>query len=72
MAKPRKVDILRGDVVELAVRWWEGRRPLAYTRQQHLANPTVNAWNSQPDQELAAAVGAYVSEMLSAAKRGRA
>lgn len=35
------------NVVIAAVQWWEGRRPISYTEEDHIENPCVNCNNDR-------------------------
>lgn len=43
----------------VAKTWWRGRRPVGWTKAQHLANPTVNC-TGKHELALAAAVAKWV------------
>lgn len=50
-------------VVQAAVKWWESHRPLAFSEQEHLANPTINMCGDLPGQHaLARAVSSLIKE----------
>lgn len=41
---------------QAARKWWEMHRPVGWTLEQHLANPTINTTASEADRALARAV----------------
>lgn len=43
----------------VAKTWWRGKRPIGWTKSQHLANPTVNC-TGKHELSLAAAVAKWV------------
>ena len=47
---------LADKIVEAAMAWWRGRRPLEYSLRQHLSNPTINTMNDS-ERKLARACG---------------
>jgi hypothetical protein len=51
-------DALR--VIRAAEKWWDSKCPLSFTKEEHVANPTVNC-TSDSQNVLAQAVAAYVS-----------
>jgi hypothetical protein len=52
----------RGRAVLLAARrWWESKRPLTWTLEQHLAAPRVNCAGSGAEDRLALAVAARIT-----------
>ena len=46
-------------LIEAAVAWWQGRRPLGWDQDTHLAYPQVNTAGPY-EQDLADAVAAYL------------
>ena len=44
-----------------ALNWWKSKRPLAYTKANHLKNPTINCQNHAQDT-LAEAVAKMVAK----------
>lgn len=49
-------------VVIQAVEWWQARRPVGWTREQHVANPVVNC-AGDAEKALALAIGAMVAKI---------
>jgi hypothetical protein len=47
------------DIMVGAVQWWENRRPVGWTLEQHLASPGVNQVTG-PETELANSVANYI------------
>jgi uncharacterized phage infection (PIP) family protein YhgE len=47
-------------LIRTAVIWWESMRPLSWTIEQHLDDPTINAGPTVWDCEMATAVAEYV------------
>ena len=47
-------------VLDAAKKWWKGNRPLYWTEEQHIAQPCVNASDSEEILRLAAAVGRLI------------
>lgn len=45
-------------VAEEAHKWWLAKRPLSFTRDEHLANPTINCVGAY-ERALAGAVAQY-------------
>jgi len=46
-------------IVLAAIQWWEMHRPIAYTKQQHIENPSVNT-ATDSEKQLAISVARYV------------
>ena len=46
-------------VIQKALQWWNSRRPLAYDRIKHLAEPRINL-SDDAERQLADAVAKYV------------
>lgn len=59
----RGLEALALGVLEAAVAWWRGHRPVDWTHADHLDNPTINAHATDSDRELAAAVGKWAAEL---------
>jgi hypothetical protein len=49
-------------VVEAAIQWWSIHKPAGWDRDKHLANPTVNAYESEAALELASSVACYLMQ----------
>lgn len=47
-------------VLRAAIRWWEARRPVSWSKGRHAVNPKVNC-SSDAEAELAMAVAAAVA-----------
>ncbi|QMI49879.1 hypothetical protein [Burkholderia sp. MBR-1] len=47
------------EVLQAALSWWEGHRPVSFDLRKHLGNPTVNM-PTERDKALAQAVAAAV------------
>lgn len=45
--KVKKYHPIRGvmDVVDASIDWWESKRPVSWTKEQHIENPTINCMN---------------------------
>lgn len=48
-------------IVLAAIQWWEMHRPIAYTKQQHIENPSVNTITDS-EKQLAISVAGYVKK----------
>lgn len=48
-------------VVRAAMKWWRSRRPLAFSLEDHLENPTINTFDLQ-ERSLARACAAIQKE----------
>ena len=48
-------------IVLAAIQWWEMHRPIAYTKQQHIENPSVNTATAS-EKQLAIHVAEYVKK----------
>jgi len=46
-------------IVLAAIQWWEMHRPIAYTKQQHIENPSINTVTDS-EKQLAIHVAEYV------------
>jgi hypothetical protein len=59
----READVTPAEqrVIEAARAWWKSGRPLAYTADDHAANPTVNT-TTDPERDLAEALAALDAE----------
>ena len=55
----RKPDAMLPDVL---MDWWEGKRPVGWTLEQHLENPTINCAGSIRDEKLAQYVGQHLNQ----------
>lgn len=60
---PASVEALAYAILDKAIGWWKGHRPISWTQADHLDNPTINAHATDRDAELAAAVGAWLAEL---------
>ena len=49
-------------VINSAIAWWKGYKPLIYTRKQHLDNPTVGIGGCPSHSRLALAVAGLILE----------
>lgn len=50
---------MNGEVTDAALNWWASLRPVGYTMEDHLKNPTVNT-TSYAEERLANAVAEYI------------
>lgn len=50
-------------VLEAALKWWEGKRPLAWSREEHLKHPEVNT-TTMWESVLARACAEYIAAGL--------
>ena len=55
------VSLLRERALRAAIKWWETRRPVAFTAAEHQANPTINTCTDE-EARLARAVSALVRD----------
>jgi hypothetical protein len=53
---------VKTEVVAAAIKWWKSHRPVGWTENQHLENPTVNAGYRDSAGDLAEAVAGYLLE----------
>lgn len=57
---PREQRLRELDVLNAAMHWWEGKRPVGWDEARHLDNATVNT-SSQREYGLAVMVAAYIN-----------
>jgi hypothetical protein len=54
---------MNGEVTDAALNWWASLRPVGYTMEDHLKNPTVNT-TSYAEERLANAVAGYIEASI--------
>jgi hypothetical protein len=59
-----RMDYLRSldeEFKNAAVAFWKGRRPVSFTEEQHLQNPTINT-STEAETRLCQAIGQCIKE----------
>lgn len=51
---------MENNIISDAIYWWETHRPLSFTLEQHLKNPTINT-SSKAEEQLALSVARYLN-----------
>jgi hypothetical protein len=60
-----RMDYLRSldeEFKKAAVAFWKGHKPVSFTEEEHLENPTVNAWATDSEKRLCEAIGLCIKE----------
>ena len=50
-------------IVLAAISWWHMHRPIDYTLQQHIENPSINT-ATDPEKQLAIHVAGYIKKRI--------